>query len=137
MKKLSLALLVVILVLACRQKPVVAIQPGPAFIEFSDSLLTGEFGTVSKQKQPSYTYDFRFVNKGSEPLVINKVEPNCTCIDADFPKQPIKPGEEGKIQVKLHVDELPDGFVCRSVMVYNTSKNYPVVRLQLEGIVEE
>ena len=40
---------------------------------------------------------FRFKNTGDKPLVIISVEPACGCTVADYPKQPIKPGEEGEI----------------------------------------
>ena len=137
MKKLYfLPLLIVLLMTACHQKPKVAIEPGPAQIEFDDKYLTGEFDTIYQDKQPYWTYDFHFVNKGSEPLVINKVEPNCFCIDADYTKFPIKPGYDGKISVRLHAAELPLGYVCRSVTVYTNASNYPTVRLQVEGIIK-
>jgi hypothetical protein len=40
---------------------------------------------------------FRFKNTGDKPLVIESVHPACGCTVADYPKQPLKPGEEGEI----------------------------------------
>ena len=40
---------------------------------------------------------FRFKNTGDKPLVIESVQPACGCTVADYPKQPLKPGEEGEI----------------------------------------
>jgi hypothetical protein len=40
---------------------------------------------------------FRFKNSGSKPLVIQSVTPTCGCTVADYPKQPLAPGEEGEI----------------------------------------
>jgi len=40
---------------------------------------------------------FRFKNTGNKPLVIESVHPACGCTVADYPKQPLKPGEEGEI----------------------------------------
>ena len=40
---------------------------------------------------------FRFKNSGDKPLIIESVHPACGCTVADYPKQPLKPGEEGEI----------------------------------------
>ena len=40
---------------------------------------------------------FRFKNTGDKPLVIESVQPACGCTVADYPKQPLNPGEEGEI----------------------------------------
>jgi hypothetical protein len=40
---------------------------------------------------------FKFKNTGDKPLVIESVHPACGCTVADYPKQPLKPGEEGEI----------------------------------------
>jgi hypothetical protein len=40
---------------------------------------------------------FRFKNTGDKPLVIESVQPACGCTVADYPRQPLKPGEEGEI----------------------------------------
>ena len=40
---------------------------------------------------------FRFKNAGEHPLIIESVTPTCGCTVADFPRQPIAPGEEGEI----------------------------------------
>jgi hypothetical protein len=40
---------------------------------------------------------FRFRNTGTKPLIIESVRPGCGCTVADYPKEPIAPGEEGEI----------------------------------------
>lgn len=40
---------------------------------------------------------FRFKNSGKNPLVIQAVNPSCGCTVADFPKEPIQPGQESQI----------------------------------------
>lgn len=40
---------------------------------------------------------FRFRNSGDKPLIIQSVKPTCGCTVADYPKQPLAPGEEGEI----------------------------------------
>jgi hypothetical protein len=41
---------------------------------------------------------FRFKNSGDKPLVIQSVQPSCGCTVADYPKEPIAPGQEGLIK---------------------------------------
>ena len=40
---------------------------------------------------------FRFQNTGDKPLIIESVTPTCGCTIADYPKEPIAPGQEGEI----------------------------------------
>jgi Protein of unknown function (DUF1573) len=40
---------------------------------------------------------FRFKNTGNKPLIIQSVRPGCGCTVADYPKEPIAPGNEGEI----------------------------------------
>ncbi|MBL7736601.1 MAG: DUF1573 domain-containing protein [Chitinophagaceae bacterium] len=40
---------------------------------------------------------FRFRNSGENPLIIQSVQPACGCTIAEYPKEPIAPGEEGEI----------------------------------------
>jgi len=45
------------------------------------------------------TGSFKFKNVGKYKLVISEVTTSCGCTVADYPKNPIKPGEEGMISV--------------------------------------
>jgi len=45
------------------------------------------------------TGSFKFKNTGKYDLVISEVTTSCGCTVADYPKNPIKPGEEGMISV--------------------------------------
>jgi len=46
-------------------------------------------------------YSFVFENTGKSDLIIENAEADCGCIHAEFPKEPIKPGEKGKIDVEF------------------------------------
>jgi hypothetical protein len=45
------------------------------------------------------TVEFEFSNPSMVPLIINSVRPNCGCTVADYPKEPVAPGQSGKIVV--------------------------------------
>ncbi len=44
-------------------------------------------------------YSFKFKNTGSKDLVIAYASSTCGCTVADYPKQPVKPGEEAYLKV--------------------------------------
>lgn len=62
-------------------------------IQWIDSVRN--FGKINEGQKLAVS--FRFKNTGDKPLVIESVQPACGCTVADYPKQPIKPGEEGEI----------------------------------------
>ena len=57
-----------------------------------------DFGQISQGEKVTYTY--RFKNTGNSDLIIAKVEGSCGCtVMQGWPKHPIKPGGNGKIDV--------------------------------------
>lgn len=47
-------------------------------------------------------HTFSFTNTGSEPLVIQNARASCGCTTPDWTKEPVAPGEEGKIEVEFN-----------------------------------
>ena len=45
---------------------------------------------------------FEFTNEGDQPLIINNVLTTCGCTAPVWPRDPIGPGEAGKIQIKFN-----------------------------------
>ena len=64
------------------------------WIDSSKSMGTVTEGGVLK-------INYRFRNSGAKPLVIQNVQPGCGCTVADYPKQPIAPGQEGEITAEF------------------------------------
>jgi Protein of unknown function (DUF1573) len=56
-----------------------------------------DFGTIVQGEKVHY--DFKFKNNGKTPLIITDASATCGCTVPEYPKQPIKPGEEGTIKV--------------------------------------
>ena len=56
-----------------------------------------EFGTITEGQKVAY--DFVFENKGESPLIIKNAAASCGCTVPEWPKDPILPGEKGKINV--------------------------------------
>ncbi|MDR3697799.1 DUF1573 domain-containing protein [Mucilaginibacter sp.] len=58
---------------------------------------THDFGKI--KVADIVTYDFKFANTGSSPLIITDGYASCGCTKPTWPKAPIKPGESGIIHV--------------------------------------
>lgn len=115
------------------EKRHVVVDSGPAQIVFDNT--THDFGTLSRSSSPQ-KYTFVFVNKGSEPLVINKLESSCHCAQGIGPKTPIQSGDEGHIAVTFNPAENAKGYFKRSVWVHSNAVNQPSIRLILTGTVQ-
>ena len=87
-----------------------------AVLEFDKDVL--DYGTI-----PQYSdgkREFIFTNTGNAPLVIANVKPSCGCTVANYTKEPILPGEKGKIDVSYDTKRL--GAFRKSIRVYSNSK---------------
>jgi len=56
-----------------------------------------DFGKLNDGEK--VTCSFKFKNAGESDLFISSVSANCGCTVADYPREPISPGEEGQITV--------------------------------------
>jgi len=110
-KKISSILFLAILSAACNSsaKPdteVSAISTTPAgtavnpvtTIQWVDSVK--HIGKVSEGEKVEIAY--KFINTGSQPLVINNVVASCGCTIAEKPEAPIAPGKEGFIKASFN-----------------------------------
>ncbi|HLP10343.1 MAG TPA: DUF1573 domain-containing protein [Flavobacteriales bacterium] len=101
----------------------------PPVIEFKDT--TYNFGTISQGEMVSFTFYFK--NTGGSSLVLTDVRPSCGCtVPKDWPKDPIAPGEEGKIDVTFD-SAGKQGKVTKSIrVVANTKPTTHILRLEGE-----
>lgn len=86
-------------------------------IEFEKDLY--DFGRILQGEKVSYS--FKFTNSGKSDLVISKVTSSCGCTVGSFPKEPIRSGESGKIEVKFD-SEGRKGFQSKTVTVLSNSQ---------------
>jgi hypothetical protein len=66
-------------------------------IEFAT--LDHDFGKVIQGEIVSYS--FKFKNTGKSDLVIGNISTSCGCTASEYPKTPIKPGQEEVIEVSF------------------------------------
>jgi hypothetical protein len=101
----------------------------PAF-EFKEKY--HDFGSVIQGEK--VTYGFKFKNIGNSDLLITKVTTSCGCTAPEYPKKPIKPGEEGAIQITFD-SRGRVGYQNKSAtVVANTQPNQTKLRIKAKVI---
>ena len=91
---------------------------------------THDFGKVAKGKPVTATFIVK--NVSMVPLVITSVKPTCGCTVADYPKEPVKPGE--KAEIKATYNAATPGFFTKTVYVY-TNMTETKTTLYMKGEV--
>ena len=89
-----------------------------------------DFGEVEFKKP--VTAEFTFKNQGLIPMLIQEVTSSCGCTIAEYPKQPIVSGQEGKILVTY--DAETEGQFSKTIMVYSNAEG-GLTQLFIKGIV--
>ena len=70
---------------------------GNTEIEFNEDI--HDFGILKSGEV--VVFNFIFINTGENNFVIKKLDTGCGCLKANYPKKPVKPGEQGKIEVEF------------------------------------
>lgn len=79
------------------------------------------------------TYDFKFTNTGTSPLIITDAVATCGCTKPEWPKTPVKPGESGIIHVTFN-SEGKSGLQDKQITV-TANTNPAQTRVHLVGEV--
>ena len=92
-----------------------------------------DFGKMVEGEKVSFA--FRFKNVGKGDLVIRAAQGSCGCTVPEYPKEPVKPGIEGIINVTFDSDG-KEGFQEKTItLISNTMPNTYV--LTITGNVEK
>lgn len=103
-----------------------------AGIEFNSRV--HNFGKISVAEGAKHcTFDFK--NTSDKPIVINNIISSCGCTTPKWPKKPIMPGEEGKVEVTYLNDQGPYPF-DKSLTVYTSASPKPII-LRITGLAYE
>lgn len=79
-----------------------------------------DFGEVSRRGADK-TCVFRFVNDGTEPLVVLSATTTCSCLKTEFSRKPIAVGESGEIKLSLESKKVDKGVFRRIVQIRSNS----------------
>lgn len=87
---------------------------------------------IVERENPIGKVDFRFVNTGSNPIVVLDVRPSCTCTTVEFDHSPIMPGDTSCIRAIYHGEGRNPEFFSKEVVVYTSASSEDVI-LSFEG----
>ncbi len=87
-----------------------------------------DFGTL-QQGEIAKTI-FTLTNVGKSDLVISKAKGSCGCTVPEWPRQAIKPGETGEIEVKFNSRNKKGKASNTVTLATNTEKGSEVVRIK-------
>lgn len=104
-----------------------------AHIKFEHS--TSNFGEVSRSGENKQCV-FRFVNDGTEPLVLFSAITSCSCVKAKFSRKPIAVGEKGEIVLTVEVAKMEKGIFHRVVQIRSNSVG-GTEHLTIEGVAKD
>ena len=89
-----------------------------------------DFGKITQGDR--VTCVFKFTNVGGNDLIISSANGSCGCTVPDYPKQAIRPGEDGDINVQFN-SEGKSGIVSKTVtLVTNCEPNTTVLTIKAE-----
>lgn len=130
MKKVivSIALILSSVLVFAQTKKEDAQKPSIAFEN-----LTHDFGKVYDGK--SVSYEFVFTNTGKVPLILTNVQPSCGCTTPEWPREPIMPGQKGKIKAIYTAGTFRGAFSKSIAVVSNAEQSN--VQLIIKGISED
>ncbi|MBQ7162529.1 MAG: DUF1573 domain-containing protein [Bacteroidales bacterium] len=125
MKTLRLSLMMLCLL----GSAAVALAEGPD-ISFAENV--HDFGTVKEDGKVTCT--FEFTNTGDMPLEIRRATASCGCTTPSFTREPVAPGQTGRIEVAYNTEGRPGNF-NKTITVYSNSILHPTYSLTIRGSV--
>ncbi|MBK7668800.1 MAG: DUF1573 domain-containing protein [Sphingobacteriaceae bacterium] len=94
-----------------------------------------DFGRITQGEKVSFA--FKFKNTGNSNLIITSAAGSCGCTVPEWPKEPILPGKEGKVNVILAV-KVKAEYKKKSInIVTNCEPSTRIVKIKTEIIVPE
>ncbi len=109
-------------------------KPGSAPEMIFNELLH-DFGKITQGEKVSYSFIFK--NTGGSDLIISSAQGSCGCTVPSYPKEPIKPGQESKVDV-VFSSEGKSGLVQKTVtLVTNCNPSTKILTISSTIIVPE
>ncbi len=94
-----------------------------------------DFGKITQGEQVSHA--FKFKNIGGKSLIISGASGSCGCTVPEWPKEPILPGAEGKINVVFNSEGKRDYQEKTITVITNCEPATRILRIKTEIIVAE
>lgn len=103
-----------------------------AIIELPDTVI--DLGDIKKGLDSQRKATFKFYNRGSDLLVIQKVEAYCACTQAEWTQEPIEPDDNGIIEVTFDADLMQGRRFMKNLQVISNAKNGPQL-IKVKGTI--
>lgn len=127
---MKLYVIVCFLVFFCASREACA-QELSEMVRFEERVY--DFGAISEEKG-KVSHEFVFYNQGSVPVVIDDVYSGCGCVGKNLSKDPVKPGNRGKLTITFNPD-YKSGFFSKEIVVYSQGRRY-YNRIWVQGTVK-
>jgi hypothetical protein len=96
---------------------------------------TFDFGRITQGEKVEHA--FTFTNTGKSNLIVSGASGSCGCTVPEWPREPVKPGQGGKINVVFN-SEGKSGLQEKTVtIVTNSEPATRVVRIKADVVVAE
>jgi len=102
-------------------------------IEFEENVI--DFGEISQGEKVKRTFQFK--NVGKTDLIISDAKGSCGCTVPRWPKQPIRPGQEGVIEVLFDSNGKMGRQHKTVTIIANTKPNTTVIALKGDVLTAE
>ena len=151
MKKIILPIAVIFLISSCGSNE----EDGLLNTDIISNPITAESAETNDEKLPHFEFvdevksfgqitqgevvstSFRFKNVGQSDLIISSAQGSCGCTVPQWPKEPIKPGKEGVIDVTFDSNG-KFGMQNKTItLVSNTIPNTKVIALKGEVLAPQ
>lgn len=80
------------------------------------------------------SFDFIFLNKGDQPLIISDIQVACDCTKPTWPREPVKPGAQDTIHVTFDTSG-KIGWQDRILEIHSNSEKSPD-KVRFKGVVK-
>ncbi len=107
-------------------KPTIKPKGPTTTIEFEKT--EHDFGEANEGDKITYIYKFK--NTGKKPLTITHAKGSCGCTVPKWPKEPIKPGKKGEIEVVFNTKGKRGNQVKTITLTANTSPEKTMLRIK-------
>jgi len=104
-----------------------------AKIEFEETEYN--FGQIIQGQVVEHVFKFR--NTGDNDLLITDAKGSCGCTVPEYPKTPIKPGEQSEVRVKFDSSGKNDHQEKTVTIIANTQPNVTTLKITGDVVVEQ
>lgn len=91
------------------------------------------FGKIP-ESDGTVSYVYNFTNTGSDPLIIQHVQPSCGCTTPEWSRQPVVPGGKGFIRATFNPAGRPGSFTKTIAVTSNALQHTVVLKFSGEVI---